>query len=91
MLLISCPYCGARDEVEFFCAGESHVVRPPSPEMSSDTEWAQYLYFHGNPRGVVCERWRHVLGCNQWFNVARNTVTHEILSVYALGEPRPEV
>ena len=91
MLLISCPYCGARDEVEFFCAGEAHVVRPPSPETTGDAEWAQYLFFHRNPRGVVRERWHHVLGCNQWFNVARNTVTHEILAVYALGEPRPEV
>jgi len=32
-----------------------------------------------------------VLGCGQWFNVARDTVTHEIRKVYAMGEPRPEV
>ena len=91
MLLIRCPNCGDRDEPEFHCAGESHIIRPGSPDTASDAEWAQYLFYHDNPKGVVCERWCHVLGCKQWFNVARDTVTHEILRVYAMGEPRPEM
>jgi len=28
MLLIPCPYCGARDETEFTYGGPSHVTRP---------------------------------------------------------------
>jgi heterotetrameric sarcosine oxidase delta subunit len=38
---------------------------------------------------VHLERWRHVQGCGRWFNLARNTVTHEVLSVYAMTEPPP--
>jgi heterotetrameric sarcosine oxidase delta subunit len=32
------------------------------------------------------ERWVHSYGCRQWFNVARDTVTHEITEVYKMGE-----
>jgi len=35
------------------------------------------------------ERWRHAQGCGRWFNLVRNTVTHEILSVYAITDPPP--
>ncbi|MGH6719268.1 MAG: sarcosine oxidase subunit delta, partial [Alphaproteobacteria bacterium] len=35
MLLIACPFCGPRDETEFRCGGESHIIRPgPAPEVS---------------------------------------------------------
>jgi sarcosine oxidase, subunit delta len=91
VLLICCPFCGDRDEREFQCAGESHVVRPDPVEAASDAHWADYLYYHRNPRGVVRERWCHVLGCRQWFNVARDTLTHEVLEVYAMGSSGPEV
>jgi sarcosine oxidase subunit delta len=37
------------------------------------------------------ERWCHVFGCGQWFNVARDTFTHEIHAVYRMGEPAPEI
>ena len=26
MLLIPCPHCGERDETEFRCGGEAHIV-----------------------------------------------------------------
>jgi len=35
------------------------------------------------------ERWQHAYGCGRWFNAARDTVTHEILAVYRMGEPKP--
>ena len=35
------------------------------------------------------ERWFHAHGCRRWFNVARDSVTHEIKSVYKMGEPPP--
>jgi len=89
MLRINCPHCGVRDEVEFRLGGESHVIRP-GPDVS-DSEWAEYLFHRDNPKGVHLERWCHSFGCSQWFNVARDTVTHEILATYEMGEEKPEL
>ncbi len=75
MLLIRCPHCGERPEIEFRNAGEAHVVRPVDPARVSDAEWAAYLYVRTNPRGVIGERWRHVHGCGRFFNARRHTVT----------------
>jgi heterotetrameric sarcosine oxidase delta subunit len=84
MLLIPCPFCGPRDETEFTYGGASHIARP---ELSaSDQEWARYLYHRSNPKGSHRERWLHAYGCNRWFNVMRDTVTHEIQRVYRMGE-----
>ena len=33
----------------------------------------------------------HAKGCRRYFNVARDTVTHEIYQVYEMGQPAPEV
>jgi sarcosine oxidase subunit delta len=87
MMQIRCLYCGPRDENEFICGGTSHIARPPL--AATDSEWGDYLFFRDNPRGVHLERWRHLHGCGQWFNLARHTVTHEILSVYAMTDPAP--
>jgi sarcosine oxidase subunit delta len=87
--MINCPNCGARDESEFNCGGESHIVRPV---IDCDAEqWRDYLFFRDNPRGVTFERWRHSYGCGRWFNLARDTVTHEILAVYAIGDSKPRL
>ncbi len=87
MLRIHCPYCGTRDEFEFHWHGDSHVVRPG--HEVSDAEWSDYLFNQDNRKGLHRERWCHVFGCGQWFNVARDTVTHEIHAVYRMGEPAP--
>jgi sarcosine oxidase, subunit delta len=58
--------------------------------MCSDAEWADYLFTRENPAGVHAERWRHTYGCSQWFNVLRDTVTHEIAAVYAMTDPKPQ-
>lgn len=89
MMRIPCPGCGLRDEREFRFGGESHIVRPPAE--CSDREWTEYLWFRDNPRGVHHERWQHAAGCRRWFNVARHTITHEILAVYDLAAPRPGI
>jgi sarcosine oxidase, subunit delta len=91
MLLIPCPWCGERDETEFRCGGEAHIVRPRQPAALSDDQWADYLFMRSNPKGVHFERWRHIHGCGRWFNVARDTVSDRILKVYAMGEPRPQI
>jgi sarcosine oxidase subunit delta len=89
MLLISCPYCGPRDEVEYRYGGPSHLVRPGPPDAVSDEVWAAYLFGRDNPKGESSERWVHAAGCGQWFNLRRNTVTHEILGAYKMGEAAP--
>jgi heterotetrameric sarcosine oxidase delta subunit len=90
MLLIDCPWCGPRGEIEFSYGGPSHVTRPGPPEAVSDAEWAKYLHTRQNPKGLHLERWRHTQGCRQWFNLARDTVTHRITAVYRMGEPPPD-
>jgi sarcosine oxidase, subunit delta len=87
MMQIPCIHCGPRDESEFTCGGTSHLTRP-APD-ADDTAWAEYLFFRDNPKGLHCERWRHTQGCGQWFNLARDTRTHDILSVYAMGDRPP--
>ena len=89
MLRISCPFCGPRDEVEFHCGGEAHLVRP-NVEVN-DKVWADYLFNRKNTKGIHLERWCHVFGCGQWFNVARNTVNHEILAQYEMSQSPPEI
>lgn len=89
MLSIPCPWCGPRDEPEFTYGGEAHVVRPAHDV--DDAGWARYLFQRENPKGMHHERWCHTQGCGQWFNVARDTVTHEILAVYRMDEARPRV
>ena len=85
MLIISCPHCGPRDEIEFACGGEAHIARPLVENKISDAEFADYLFIRDNPKGVFLERWRHSAGCRKWFNLARDTVTHKIIEVYPMG------
>jgi sarcosine oxidase, subunit delta len=76
-----------RDEPEFQCAGTTAIARPPIDV--SDEVWGEYLFFRENPKGVHRERWRHSFGCGQWFNVARDTVTHEVIGTYSMSESLP--
>lgn len=87
MMQLSCPWCGPRSELEFHCGGTTAIARPPLD--CSDDAWAEYLYFRDNPMGEHAERWRHTHGCGQWFNVLRDTVSHEIRAVYGILDPRP--
>ena len=85
MLIINCPCCGPREESEFACGGEAHIARPLAENSINDAEFAEYLFLRDNPKGLFLERWRHTAGCRRWFNVARDTVTHEIIEVYPMG------
>jgi len=91
MLRIPCPYCGERDEGEFVFGGQSHIARPPQTMATGDREWAEYLFYRDNPRGLHHERWQHRYGCRQWFNLARDTVTHEIRALYRMDEAPPDL
>ena len=90
MLLIACPWCGSRPEIEFRHGGQAHVTRPENPQLASDKEWADFLYNRTNPKGIHAERWRHLYGCGRFFNCVRDTVTDRIITTYKPGEPRPE-
>ena len=89
MLLIPCPYCGPRPELEFKHGGEAHVTR--DPEVADDARWGEFLYTRSNTRGTIAERWRHASGCGRFFNCLRDTVSDRILATYEAGRPRPHL
>lgn len=90
MLLIGCPYCGPRAEIEFRYAGQAHLVRPRGP-AELNNEWVEYLYLRKNEKGVHAERWRHIHGCGRFFNALRDTRDDCILATYATDELMPKV
>jgi sarcosine oxidase, subunit delta len=94
MLLIDCPYCGPRAEIEFRCGGQGHIRRPGplsgDAEPVNDADWSDYLFTRDNPKGEHLERWLHAAGCGRWFNIARDTVTHQIRTIYLMGDPAPD-
>jgi heterotetrameric sarcosine oxidase delta subunit len=91
MLLIPCPWCGPRDEVEFHYGREAHIARPAEPAALDDAAWADCLFMRRNPKGPFAERWMHKAGCRRWFNLLRDTATHRILAVYKTGDPPPGI
>lgn len=90
MMLIDCPFCGPRDETEFAYGGQAHVAYPEDPHALSDAEWARYLFYRANPKGVFAERWVHALGCRKWFNALRDTVDNGFRAVYRIGAEAPQ-
>jgi len=87
MLLIACPWCGPRSQIEFTYGGDA-TVRRPAPE-AQQAAWVDYVYLRDNPRGAHDERWLHSAGCRQWFNVRRDTRTHEIVATSRPDEAVP--
>ncbi|MGH7106625.1 MAG: sarcosine oxidase subunit delta [Acetobacteraceae bacterium] len=89
MLLIRCPWCGDRPELEFTYGGEAHRTRPKDPALLDDAAWAEYLYARGNAEGISAERWRHSHGCARFFNALRDTVSDRFLATYKISEKPP--
>jgi sarcosine oxidase subunit delta len=89
MLLIVCPYCGKRPEIEFTHGGQAHLARPKQPSQLDDQAWAEFLYMRTNTKGVYAERWRHARGCGRFFNALRDTTTDHFLAFYKTGEAQP--
>jgi sarcosine oxidase subunit delta len=63
VLLLTCPWCGPRDETEFTYGGQAHVAYPAAPADLTDQAWAEYLFYRDNPKGPFAERWVHSTGC----------------------------
>jgi len=89
MLLIACPYCGERPEIEFAYGGQAHIARPARPGELDAAAWTEFLYMRDNVKGVHAERWRHARGCGRFFNALRDTTTDRFLATYETGKPRP--
>ena len=90
MLLIPCPWCGPRDEVEFHYGGQAHVAYPADPPALTDEEWAAVPVLPRQPQGPV----RRALDATPPAAAAGSTPsatprTHEFLAVYRIGEPKP--
>jgi sarcosine oxidase subunit delta len=89
MLLIDCPYCGQRPEIEFVYGGQAHIARPSVPDTLSDEEWGSFLYVRDNVKGIHAERWRHTHGCARFFNALRDTTADQFIATYRVGEQPP--
>ena len=83
MKTLACPLNGVRDISEFVYGGEFH----PEPDRrdSSATEWAEFVFFHDNPAGVVTEWWCHIPS-SYWFLADRDTRSDEVLRTYPFAE-----
>ena len=90
MLLIACPYCGKRPEIEFTYGGQAPLARPARPAELDDQAWTDFLYMRPNTKGIYAERWRHAHGCGRFFNAVRDTTTDQFLAFYKTGERPPE-
>jgi sarcosine oxidase, subunit delta len=91
MLIIRCPNCGPRPELEFRYGGEAHVPRPAATEPLDDVAVADRLYMRSNPKGLHFERWRHAHGCGKFFNAVRDTVSDFFVTTYRIGESKPDL
>lgn len=88
MQQFSCPFCGLRDEREFFFAAEAGKTRPDTTTEISDKAWADYVHARRNPAGAAREIWVH-LPCQEVFAMERNTVTMAVLSTTQLRKTKP--
>jgi len=78
MMLIPCPWCGNRNELEFTHGGDASKTMPSGDQQSDTEAWYQYVYERPNPAGEHVEYWHHSFGCNKWFRLTRNTTTNAI-------------
>jgi heterotetrameric sarcosine oxidase delta subunit len=62
VLLVPCPWCGPREEIEFRYGGQAGIAYPSDPDALSDEAWADFLFMRDNPKGAFAERWYHVAG-----------------------------
>jgi len=87
MLLIPCPWCGPRAQLEFSYGGDATVQRP-APD-APEADWVAFVYLRDNPAGPHDELWFHGAGCRQWFRLRRDTRTHDILASAPPDAPLP--
>ncbi len=89
MLLIHCPWCGPREEVEMQCGGEAGAPRPADPMLLDDVAWTTWLRGRRNRKGPQVEAWWHQAGCGRWFLLARDTRDDRVLGSWPIGAAPP--
>ena len=89
MLLIPCPWCGPRDEVEFRYGGQAHLAYPADPDALSDEEWADYLFMRDNPEGDFPERWFHAARLPALVQRRAEHGDLRVRATYRVGEEPP--
>ena len=77
-MLITCPYCGARDAQEFAYRGDATSRRPDPTAPDALDRFHEHVHLRDNPAGVLREHWYHAAGCRRWIEVERDTTTHAI-------------
>ena len=82
MLLITCPHCGPRAQVEFVYERTVDAIVQPDADPA---EAMAALFTRTNPRGADEELWRHTFGCRAWLVMNRHRVTHKIEAIRAVG------
>ena len=91
MLVIQCPFCGERPEIEFVYGGQAHLVRTQASGEPTEADWINFLYMRDNIKGLHAERWRHIYGCARFFNALRDTTTDHFVATYQIGERPPAI
>jgi sarcosine oxidase subunit delta len=76
MLLVPCPWCGARGAQEFRFVGDARTR--PDPVTTEPDQWRSYLYTKANEATWTTETWFHRAGCRRYLVVERHRVTNEI-------------
>ena len=90
MLLVPCPWCGPREEIEFRYGGQAGIAYPSDPEALSDEAWADFLFMRDNPKGAFAERWYHVAGCRRWFERGPRHGDVRVRAADPSGRGRPD-
>lgn len=81
-MIIDHPLLGPRDAAEFVCLGDASLIeRPAWDTQDAEARFHDYVYLRDNPAGEHRELWYHEQGDRSWLVVARDTVTHEVISV----------
>lgn len=82
MLLIACPHCGPRAQIEFVYERTLDSIVDPAADPAAAMA---VLFSRGNPRGLDEELWRHTFGCRAWLVMVRHRLTHRIEEIRAIG------
>ena len=82
MLLIDCPYCGERPELEFAYGGQAHIARPRTPAESRRPGLGRFSLHARQHQGRACRALAPSRGCGRFFNALRDTTTDHFLATY---------
>lgn len=85
VLLIPCPWCGARHENEFTYGGDASIAAPGENLQENAFAWYDFVYERDNPSGEREELWHHTFGCGKWIRLKRDTRNNRFLP-----EAKPE-